>query len=146
MKTHRLTFLSFFILLVLSPCCHSPEIDERLRIINNSDIDVYVEQASHRVDTDYIPLYYDIGNDPKKYKVYSGETKKYVVFQKWEDIFLFYKVDTLSLFIFDAEIIENTIWHTIPMEFKFLQRYDFTLTDLERMNWMVVYSPDSLKL
>ena len=49
--------------------------------------------------------------------------------------------DTLFLFIFDANVIENTPWEVVARDYLVLRRYDLTLEDLRRLNWQVTYPP-----
>jgi hypothetical protein len=49
--------------------------------------------------------------------------------------------DTLFLFIFDADVIENTPWEIVARDYLVLRRYDLTLEDLQRLNWQVTYPP-----
>lgn len=119
--------------------------DDRLEIKNNSDKDIYIQIDSHYLKTtasDSVLLFYDIKNDPKKYKIQSGDTKKYVVYEKWE--YIFSESDTLSFFIFDAETIDNTAWETIPTAFKYLIRYDLSIEDMHQLHWTIVYPPEGL--
>ncbi len=49
--------------------------------------------------------------------------------------------DTHSIYIFDAEVIENTPWETVVRDYLVLKRYDLSLSDLQRLNWQVTYPP-----
>ena len=51
-------------------------------------------------------------------------------------------LDTLFLFIFDANVIERTPWDIVARDYLVLRRYDLTLEDLQRLNWQVTYPPD----
>ena len=57
-----------------------------------------------------------------------------VLFNDW-------KVDTVSLFIFDQEVIDNNSWNTVVDNYMVLQRYDFTKEDLKRIHCQVYYPP-----
>ena len=50
---------------------------------------------------------------------------------------------TLFLFVFDANVIENTSWDIVARDYLVLRRYDLTLEDLRRLNWQVTYPPDA---
>ena len=45
----------------------------------------------------------------------------------------------MQIYIFDALVIEQTPWDTIVKYNKVLKRYQFTQTDLEKMNWEIKY-------
>ena len=49
--------------------------------------------------------------------------------------------DSLFVYIFDAELIENTPWEVIAKDYLVLKRYDLTLEDLQRLNWKITYPP-----
>ena len=50
--------------------------------------------------------------------------------------------DTVFVYIFDAELIENTPWEVIARDYLVLKRYDLTLEDLNSLNWNIPYPPD----
>jgi hypothetical protein len=45
----------------------------------------------------------------------------------------------MQVYIFDSDVIESTPWDTIVKYNKFLKRYQFTQSELEKMNWEVIY-------
>ncbi|MDA9111599.1 hypothetical protein N9J39_01835 [Flavicella sp.] len=45
----------------------------------------------------------------------------------------------MQIFIFDADIIENTPWDTIVKYNMVLKRYQFTESELEQMDWEIIY-------
>ncbi len=47
----------------------------------------------------------------------------------------------LNIYIFDAEVIENTPWETVVRDYLVLKRYDLSLSDLQRLDWLVTYPP-----
>ncbi len=58
-----------------------------------------------------------------------------------ESLFAEHYADTLNIYIFDAEVIENTPWETVVRDYLVLKRYDLSLSDLQRLNWQVTYPP-----
>jgi hypothetical protein len=52
---------------------------------------------------------------------------------------LFRDIDTLSVFIFDAQVLENTPWDTVKAKYIILKRYDLSLDDLNKLNWTITY-------
>lgn len=61
---------------------------------------------------------------------------------KWSKILEDLPSDTLSIFIFDAEVYENTDWSEIRDDYNILKRYDLSLGELERLDFTVTYPPD----
>jgi len=49
--------------------------------------------------------------------------------------------DTVFVYVFDAELIENTPWEVVARDYLVLKRYDLTLGDLQRLDWRVTYPP-----
>ena len=49
--------------------------------------------------------------------------------------------DTLSVFIFDAEVLENTDWEEIRDNYMILKRYDLSLEDLQKLDFTLYYPP-----
>lgn len=46
---------------------------------------------------------------------------------------------TLQIFIFDANVIDNNPWDTIVKYNMYLKRYQFTRSELDKMNLEIVY-------
>jgi len=54
--------------------------------------------------------------------------------------------DTVFVYVFDAELIENTPWDIVVKDYLVLKRYDLSLDDLRRLDWRVTYPPtDAMK-
>ncbi len=47
--------------------------------------------------------------------------------------------DTLMVYVFDSKVIEDSPWDTIKANYNVLKRYDLSLDDLKRMNWIITY-------
>ena len=52
--------------------------------------------------------------------------------------------DTVFVYVFDAELIENTSWEVIARDYLVLKRYDLTLKDLQRLDWEITYPPTEI--
>jgi hypothetical protein len=46
---------------------------------------------------------------------------------------------TMQVYIFDADVIENTPWDTIVKYNMVLKRYQFTESELEQKDWEIIY-------
>jgi hypothetical protein len=75
--------------------------------------------------------------------VKSNEVGKTYFSARWEDYFQALPSDTLSIFIFDSQIIDTTEWAKIRDDYKILKRYDLSLKDLQRLDFTVTYPPDA---
>ncbi len=113
--------------------------DNRLHILNNSNISIYFAPFDSYPDTSL----YGRGVVPTSsaitYKVSAHTTEKLSVNCCWEDIISDLPCDTLMLFIFDAKVLETTPWDTVKAKYLVLKRYDLSLQDLEDMNWTITY-------
>lgn len=47
--------------------------------------------------------------------------------------------DTLMVYVLDANVVESEPWESITSDYKILKRYDLSLQDWERMNWILNY-------
>jgi hypothetical protein len=70
-------------------------------------------------------------------QVASGETVSEPRRGSWEGIFDI--CDTLMIFIFDETTLNTVPWDTVRKNYLILKRYDLSLEDLEKLDWMVTY-------
>jgi hypothetical protein len=47
--------------------------------------------------------------------------------------------EKIMIFVFDAQVLENTTWDSVKANYLVLKRYDLTLQDLNDMNWTITY-------
>lgn len=57
----------------------------------------------------------------------------------WEDIIQQQSEDTLSIYFFNSDTISQYEWNEIKQGNKVMERRDFSLEDLQGMNWTVTY-------
>jgi hypothetical protein len=122
--------------------CHTA-----IRFSNNSPKDLRVKddicidniQFSCGIET----LSYTVRNEI--FKVKSGEQNNYKAISSSACIENVFKMEgssgVLSIYVFDAEVVENTPWEVVARDYLVLKRYDLTLDDLQRLNWTVTYPP-----
>jgi hypothetical protein len=80
------------------------------------------------------------------------ETKQYVITEikpdaryiydsgiEWEEIYSKLPKDTMSVYVFHTDTLQNVSWEDIRNNYKVLKRYDLSLDDLKRMNWTITY-------
>ncbi len=49
--------------------------------------------------------------------------------------------DTISVFVFDSEVLDTYPWEEVRDEYKILKRYDLSLEDLQKLNFTLHYPP-----
>lgn len=59
--------------------------------------------------------------------------------KRWKELFEQLPVDTLSLFVFQADTIQKYNWQEIRAGYKILKRFDISQKDLENMRSTIQY-------
>ncbi|MDD4921022.1 MAG: hypothetical protein PHS30_00940 [Bacteroidales bacterium] len=116
------TLLMLFISLSGSSCHR----EEYIYINNSSYKNIYYRFSFAYPDTTLKR------SDPDNYKVNSKS-------QTFTTASVFAFNPTLQMFIFDADVIEKEPWDSIAAHHMVLKRYQFTESDMERMNWTITY-------
>ncbi|MCT4636638.1 MAG: hypothetical protein N4A72_02925 [Bacteroidales bacterium] len=49
------------------------------------------------------------------------------------------KSDTMMIYVFDAEILENNNWEDVKCNYMVIKRYDVSLQDLINNNWIITH-------
>jgi len=71
------------------------------------------------------------------------ECKYYLLPVKYAEIFSYLPSDTLSVYIFDTDVLAKYPWDSIRSKYSILARYDVSLADLENRNFKLEYPYDS---
>lgn len=58
---------------------------------------------------------------------------------EWEEIYSRLPKDTMSVFFFHSDTLKAYSWEKIRNDYNILKRYDLSLDDLNRMNWIITY-------
>ncbi|WBX72963.1 hypothetical protein PG913_08640 [Tenacibaculum pacificus] len=61
--------------------------------------------------------------------------------KSWREIVSDLPKDTLSIFIFDKDIIKKEDWEKVRKDYLILKRYDLSIEDLELLNYKIPYPP-----
>lgn len=61
--------------------------------------------------------------------------------ESWNQVIMRLPNDTLSIYIFKEATINSYPWEIISSEYKILKRYDFSVQDLESLNYKISYPP-----
>ena len=116
---------------------------------NNSEKKLHVRDAYHH------PLWHPEPFDIEKlsytahgeiYIVNSGEQNNRSAMWSRDCHEKIFKRDTnygtVFVYVFDAEVIENTSWEIVARDYLVLKRYDLTLEDLKNLEFEITYPPD----
>lgn len=140
---------------------NKPGAHKYITFVNNSDNDVYVSHSAWSPDT----LCYDImqtHNNPQYYKVNAHSASDRALglgrYRKdtWENFLSNNSIGTVIVFVHDATICDsvctdkNINWNYMNDREKeslflylneqiIIKRYYYTLNDLERLDWTIIY-------
>ena len=120
-------------------CIHDDEDSHHtITFYNNSDRDVYVLGWDRKyLNESNMPIY-RVWGDPWNHKV-TSHSKNTEAFWDWDPYEQTLKqVETILVFVFDAELLETNKEYS---EDAVLLRKDFSLEDLQRLNWTLSYPP-----
>jgi hypothetical protein len=131
------TLLFLIITISLTSCFKDKEEDTKIRVMNNSNDTIYMSFTTDFPDTTFIhntnPL-----NNPQISMIapHCIQDKYYGCPSRgiFSD-----KIDTLSIFLFDRQVLLRYNWDTIKSRYLILKRFDLSLSDLEKINWIVTY-------
>ena len=130
-------YLMLAYLLTVNLSCHMCKDEElTLRVNNVSEKAIYVSWTRDNSDTslNHIvnPTYY---SQIKKVAAHSVQKDYYGAPSQA----IFKDTDTLTVFVFDAQVLETTPWDTVKAKYLVLKRYDLSLDDLNKLNWEITY-------
>ena len=149
------------ILLLLCICtastCEKKEDNENchlaIKFSNNTERSLYVRSAQYNV---YHPFSSEIKylsntvEATSMYKVNGGEqdNRNAMLLRSCHESFFGRDgySDTLTVYVFDASVVENTPWEIVARDYLVLKRYDLSLEDLRRLDWRITYpSTEAMK-
>lgn len=137
MNILKLTLAVFLQLILMSSSCKrdSGYYDFRLKLLNKSDNAVYTCFYQSYPDT-VLGSHNPFSSDSR---VEPNETFTLGRGGSWESAFKEDISQKLMIYVFDADVVENTPWDTIKANYLVLKRYDLTLQDIEEMDWTICY-------
>ncbi len=144
------SLILFVLLSTLLLSCRSyedtPNCHRRVMIVNEFENSIYVRHSFIYPDT--VDFYTPFSKtDAHIFKVLPNDKSDIPLFMGrdcWEVLIKdkgLVSSDTLMIYVFDGELIENISWDIISSEYKVLRRYDVSLEDLQRLNWTITYPP-----
>ena len=134
MKVRNCVLLNGLIFILCLTSCYDKD-GSKLRVNNTSNNPIYVTWTTD--DTTLSVVVNPIFN-PQTDKV-EAHTIQNGYYQDASKGLFDGKTQKLSVFIFDAKVLESTPWDTIQAKNMVLKRYDFTLSELEKTQWLVTY-------
>ncbi|HMV25802.1 MAG TPA: hypothetical protein PLH27_08190 [bacterium] len=130
---------NFFIVILLSynslscdGCSDALGFDSRLEVINNSTKKIHFDGGFTYPDT-------SIGEILSGEDIKPNSQRVFGIQGRWEERFEDLPAETLMIFIFDADTLDQVPWEKVRSEYKILRRYDLSLQDLKDRDWKVVY-------
>lgn len=132
-------------IILLSSTCEKENANchKSILFVNESEIDVYILPNSNYPDT--LNFMYDSSPEFDKvtYKIVANTASENPLNENscWEAILSGNRIpsDTLMIYVFDAQIIENMDWEDVVYDYMVLKRYDLSMQDFEGMNWTITY-------
>jgi len=142
MKTILITLITLIALILMGASCgdladHVYGID----VINNTE---YAIQTAPGLGSDWLSSYPDTAMSklkPDFFYVAPHERNYIGNGEKWENVFPELPKDTLSIYIFSADALKAYDWSKVKEGYKILKRYDLSLNDLKKLNWVITYPP-----
>ncbi len=133
-----LLYCSIAVLTIFSTCRKNrPNCHTTFLIKNNSDSDIYFIWDG---DTAVNRLNYPPGLAPGTYKCKSNSKIICALHNScFESHLNSSSLHLLSIFIFDAKVIETIPWDTIKKNFLILRKYSLTKAQLDSANWIINY-------
>ncbi|WCM40833.1 hypothetical protein MG290_07550 [Flavobacterium sp. CBA20B-1] len=135
MKANVLIFIN--VLLFIS--CENPTQTYKFRIINNSEKTIYFEKNESIISNVYPDTL--IPEQKVQLKVSPHTISYQGGLISIEEVFKKYNIDTLSIYFFDAYVVDNYSWETIREEYKVLKRYDLSIEDIQLLDYEITYPP-----
>jgi hypothetical protein len=138
MKTVNIILLCFFVFFCIISCekCEYPLI----KFENSSEKPIYITYDVYYPDTLSVRLGISLGKDFKVEPNSYNTTAFNAAPKGWETLFKRISSDTLMIYVFDAVKTDDPNDHT-PMKDRILRRYDLSIEDLQRMDWILYYPP-----
>lgn len=142
----RIFFISILAITFLGTTCvkENENCHKTITFINASDENIYVIGDTYYPDT----MYFGHSSSPKEnettQKVLANSISNKPLQSRdcWEIYFTTdgpLQIDTLMVYVFDADIVDSLPWSEVVHNYMVLKRYDISLKDLNTMNWSITY-------
>lgn len=136
MNTFKRNILILSLIILFVNSCENKYYDFRLKVYNNSEKTLYAMYYQSFPDT---TLGLHSFFKSTYHRISPGETYTLRRGGTWETAFQEYINGKIMVFVFDANIVENTPWDTIRKNYLILKRYDLSYDDIVSLNWIITY-------
>lgn len=146
------TFLFCFVLMLSVNSCELLKPDHMIRVVNNSDRDIYCEWSPYYPDTLKMDYHTISGDSFSRVNAHSSTNNIIPGLYDWVSIFKTIPSDTLLIFVLDAPTIDSIgtslqDWISLYKSMNDKQLYDWlvkkhyvlSLDDLEWLDWTITY-------
>lgn len=133
-------FIIFFIIIGVYGC---PESDFgttiNLTVKNTSSNDIVVFRSFHSEINNDLPVLNPYMDDSQisGNLIESNSENKYP--EAYRELFEIESFNLLTIILFSKDTIDQVSWERIRDEYLILRRYNFTLEDLEALDWTIEY-------
>lgn len=137
----KITISVFCLILLLTGFkCKNPPIYKQygFDIRNNSNNSIKYYVAALGMEHIY-PDTALLSSNPPMVTIPMGESRFWGVGFKLEVLFDQLPVDTLSVYLFNVDTLNKYPWSVIRDNYKVIKRYDLSLPDLKKRNFIVTY-------
>lgn len=104
-----------------------------INYMNNSNLTVTMAYSKNYPDTSLANVIFDIENIAPHTKRISGMDNG------WGSEFNDNEFGILNFFVLNTAIIDNTPWDTIVKYHMVLKRFEYTVQDMDSLNWTITY-------
>jgi hypothetical protein len=138
MKTTRTVLLLLLSCFLLSSTCSKRKECPQLVMDNRTDNKIYYHYSYDYPDTSInfqgrrIEGPWFTAEAQQKTKTYQNAEGTCL-----EEFFSNYSIQKLSVFVFDAAVVDTTPWEKIRQDYKVLKRLDLSLDDLSNNNYVI---------
>lgn len=133
--------IGIFVIVLSAGSCEKPPLAETfysIEIYNNSTYTICPYLAIGGDNTQYPDTLLPI-EKPSLVKIAPNERFYYDSREPWSERINKLDADTLSVFIIDSRIYNDSLWIAIRNKNLILKRYDFSVSYLENLDWKIIY-------
>lgn len=146
----RLVKMFLLLLIFMVNSCRLSDVMNRnfqdIKIINSSNIDIaFYPYSFIPVSWKYGEFYPDTLLPPEDIGFYSVKispmhSNTYTTRFETKNIrSRFGEKDSLMFYVFSVDTLDKYSWEEIRQDYKILKRYDLSISDLDSMNWTIIY-------
>lgn len=124
-------------LIVFQSCSPQDDCHKNLKIYNNSNIDIYFYTGKSSTLLGNGPYVNETAGDFIEANSYRNSGYSTCIENSVDENG---NKDTLYVWFFDSNVLENTNWETVVSENQFLEKKAFSIEELNNLNWTISYN------